>query len=312
MVRIALVLGLLLAVAGCSENVRGRGAAPGTPMSDLTDAEAETMDAGAMPSEEDAAAPQDSEPSGPALEDVLIYAHSADTLFAFSPDTLSVSPIGTFTLPDGSPAPSMLDLAVDRDGVVFTSSYDSLYEVDPETAIATKVGDFDIDGQRLYALSFLVPGEYHPTEETLVGATNEGKFFVINRENAQATLVGQYPQGWQSSGDIVSVEGLGTFATLKPANDNQSTFAGDVLARMLFAADGSTEAFILGPIRSVNEDFKQLFGLAYWGRALYGFGNKGELIEINPKNGAAQVMQTETGTEQFWGAGVTTVVPVIF
>ena len=242
--------------------------------------------------------------SGPRIDDVLIYAHSRDTLYTFSAYTNTVTEIGVFKLGDGSDAPFMLDVAVDSDGMVFSSSADSLYQVDPMTAVVTPLGDFGLGSERLFALSFLTPSESPDGTETLVGATNEGAYYSVDRTNANTTLLGTYPDGWSSSGDIVSVDGLGTYATLR-----RDDFTSDVLARIIFARDGSSTVVVLGPTRSATEDFTQLFGLGYWGRDLFGFTNSGQLLRIDRNTGAAEVVSTETGSMQFWGAGVTTIVP---
>ena len=68
---------------------------------------------------------------------------------------------------------------------------------------------------------------------------------------------------------------------------------------------------MLGAIRSSTEDFRSLYGLGYWGRDLFGFSNSGQLIRIDRLTGAGEVVSTSTGSSQFWGAGVTTVVPVL-
>lgn len=245
--------------------------------------------------------------AGPRIDDVLIYAHSRDTLYTFSAYTNTVTEIGVFRLADDTPTDFMLDLAVDSEGVVFTSSDDGiLYRIDPMTAIATEVGEFGLDPEQLFALSFLAPTESPDGTEMLVGATNEGAYYEVSRTDASTTLLGSYPDGWSSSGDIVSVDGLGTFATLR-----RSDFPGDVLARIIFARDGSSTVTVIGPTRSGSEDFRQLFGLGYWGRDLFGFTNSGQLLRIDRMTGAAEVVTTSTGTSQFWGAGVTTIVPVL-
>jgi hypothetical protein len=244
--------------------------------------------------------------AGAYVGDVLIYAHSRDTLFTFSPDTTTVTRIGTFTQSGGGVAPEMLDLAVDAEGVVLTCSQDSLFEVDPETATVTRIGDFDEAGEVFFALTFLAPGQYS-ADETLVGATNEGAYYVVDRTTARTTYLGSYPDGWQSSGDIVSIEGLGTFATAR-----RSDYAGDVLIQIIFASDGSSTAVFRGPVTDGSENFRQLFGLGYWGRELFGFSNAGELIRIDRDTGEGEIVTAATGTDEFWGAGVTTKAFVIF
>lgn len=248
---------------------------------------------------------------GPDLSSVLIFAHSRDTLFSFSPFTNTVDSIGVFTLPGGAPAPFMNDLAVNADNAIYTVATDRdatpdaevLYLVDPVTAVATRVGELTVeDGDTVFALTFLAPGELG-AGETLVGATNEGVVYRIDPATAAATRVGQYPDGWRSSGDLVSVRGLGTFATIR--RDGGTS---DSLALVRFEPSGIAFA-VRGETGST-----QLFGLGYWGSKLYGFSGTGQLVEIDRDFGTGTVIATPamTGTDRFWGAGVTTRVPVIF
>jgi len=300
--RLILLVALAVALVACSRRSSGGGGGGDTDASrpDAAFPDGSRLDGGGT----DAGPRTD---AGPLPEDVLIYAHSRDTLYTFSPDTLTVTEVGRFELPDGTQAPYMLDLAVDAEGSVYTSSDTSLYVVDPETAGVTEVGDFGLTDEQLFALSFLAEGELRAGETPLVGATNAGAYYEIDVDTAEATYLGSYPDGWLSSGDIVSVADLGTFATVK-----RDDFPSDVLVQILFAADGSSTVSVRGPIKSATEDFQQLFGLGYWGRKMYGFDNAGQLLEIDRDTGAAELVTADTGTEHFWGAGVTTRAPVLF
>jgi hypothetical protein len=240
-------------------------------------------------------------------EMTVVYAHSRDTLFSFSPQSQQVTEIGRFQFPDGSDAPFMLDLAVDSEGNVYTSSDAALFEVDPETAEVEMVGEFDLEGDQLFALSFLHEGAYRAGEETLIGAANSGTYHRIDPQSAQTDYLGQYPDGWKSSGDIVSVEELGTFATAR-----RDDYESDVLLEIDFGRDGSTRVEVKGAIEQGDEGFVDLFGLGFWGRKLYGFSNSGQLIAIDRGSGDGELLSTETGSDQYWGAGVTTQAPVLF
>lgn len=301
-----IAIALMAAIAGCptvGTSVDGDGEADGD-LDAVTDSErdedADESDGGRRDADFDVP---------PVLESVLIYAHSRDTLYAFSPYTNRVEEIGPFVLAGGGPAPYMLDLAINGEGEVYTSSDAALFRVDPETSHVMEVGEFGLGEEQLYALTFLPPGVYSPDRETLIGATNEGAYYSVDVSNAQPRYLGTYPDGWQSSGDIVSVAGLGTFATVKRV---ETPDAPDVLVQMTFGEDGSTEATVLGSVQEGDRAYTQIFGLGYWGRALYGFTNAGELVEIDRDSGSGRLVSDATGTDQFWGAGVTTVVPVVY
>ncbi len=303
---------VLAALAGCTTGNRidPDGGAQPTPDSGPDGGTTPVPDSGPVPD------------GGPRLDDVLIYAHSRDTLYTFSAYTNTVTEIGDFRTASGDDAPPVLDLAVDSAGVVFISTDDSrdseamLFRVDPLTAVVTPVGEIVLDdpNERLFALSFLAPSESPDGTEVLVGATNgvagEGAaVYAVDRTDASAEFLGFYPDGWFSSGDIVSVDGLGTYATLRSTD---ASFPGDVLARILFSASGATSVIVIGPVKSATEDFRQIFGLGYWGRNLFGFSNSGQLIRINRETGAGTVVSTATGADSFWGAGVTVDVPFLF
>ncbi|MBX7191252.1 MAG: hypothetical protein K1X94_04315 [Sandaracinaceae bacterium] len=243
--------------------------------------------------------------SGAPLEDTLIYAHSPNTLYSFSAMTNTVTEIGRFMDMDGTFADDMVDLAVDAAGNVVTSSRDALYSVNVETGVVTQIGAFDVAmGEQFYALTFLAPGELG-ANETLIGATNMGVYYEIDPTDASVRRLGSYPDGWLSSGDLVSVEGA-TYATIRHMDDTV-----DTLAQITFDAAGHSTIRVIGPIRGGGMDFTQIFGLGYWGRSVYGFSNSGQLIEIDRTTGAGHLATTMTGTDRFWGAGVTTRAPVL-
>jgi hypothetical protein len=243
--------------------------------------------------------------SGTPLEDTLIYAHSPDTLYSFSAMTNTVTEIGMFQEMDGTNAPDMVDLAVNAAGEVYTSSPMGLWSVDPMTARVTEIGTFDVAmGEQFYALTFLAPGELG-SRETLIGATNMGDYYEIDPTDASVRRLGSYPDGWLSSGDLVSVEGA-TYATIRRMDDMV-----DTLAQITFDDAGRSTIRVIGQIRGGGMDFRQIFGLGYWGRSVYGFSNSGQLIEIDRATGAGRLATTMTGTSRFWGAGVTTRAPVL-
>lgn len=255
--------------------------------------------------------PDASDDPDPDPGEVLVYSHSRDRLYSFSPETLAVTDVGAFSIVGGGEVENILDIALDRDGRMFAVARSSLYRVNETNAELTLVGVLDFgsgDPVDVNALGFIAKGEYRDNE-VLVGADNLGKLFEIDTETAEVTNRGFYPDGWLSSGDIVSIEGFGTYATVKRTGAKS-----DTLVKITFDAGGVKSVKVIGSIETADgsEKFLRLYGLGYWGDALYGFMADGRFISIDTTNAEASVVAAETGTMEFWGAGVTTRAPVIF
>ena len=254
---------------------------------------------------------------GVRLDDVLIYAHSEDTLYEFSPFTNTVTELGVFVLEDGS-APNMLDLAVDASGRIFTVGFEFIYVVDPETMetiVAMRYReDFDPVMDPLFALSFISADQSPTGAEILVGATNGGELFELDLVTDRLIPRGRYPDNWGSSGDITSVEGLGTFATVRQRDAMGRPIDGepDAIAEIVIPESGDASVTIIGTTQTAGgATFTALFGLGYWGRDLYGFSQDGELLRIDRETGITELVSDMTGASQFYGAGVTTKVPFL-
>lgn len=231
-------------------------------------------------------------------DDVLVWAHSADTLFSFEPRTDLVTTIGQFRTAEGDLAPQMTDLAVNREGELYTCSNDALFAVDPETARTTQITAFDVAADvRFYGLTFLPEGVLDPAAEALVGATSNGDYYRIDESTGEAELIGRFSDDYGLSGDIVSVEGAGTYATVK--RDDIDT---DVLVQL------DPETGQVDPV-GTGIGFTNLFGLAYFRQRLYGFSSRGELVWIDIDTGEGSIVTDRTGSDSFWGAGVTTIAP---
>jgi hypothetical protein len=251
------------------------------------------------------------------LDDVLIYAHSADTLYTFSPYTNTVETVGTFII-ESPEDPWMLDLAVDGTGRIFTVGYEDIYIVDPDTLEASVVmtyrSDRDQEMDPLFALSFIPPSQSPTGREMFIGATNAGELYEIDLVTDQLVSRGRYPDNWGSSGDITSVDGLGTFATVRQRDTDGQPIDGepDAVARITLSLTGDAQVQIIGTTETAGgQQFTALFGLGYWGSKLYGFTQDGELLEIDRDTGVCTIVSTTTGASEFFGAGVTTAVPFL-
>jgi hypothetical protein len=228
------------------------------------------------------------------LDMTIVYAHSDTTLYAVDPRTNAFSTVGMFAFPTDGHQHAMTDIAVDAAGNVVGVTGDALYAVNEHTAACTLLAA--LPGMHQFVgLTYLPVGVLDPANEVLVGGATDGTYWRIDATTGNATQLGQFQGGWGLSGDIVSVAGAATYATVR-----RSTSATDSLAII----DPRTGAVtILGDTR-----FSRIFGLGYWRSTLFGFTRTGQFIIINATNGSARMISMPA--MQFSGAGVTTVAPV--
>jgi hypothetical protein len=218
-----------------------------------------------------------------------VFAHSDQELYRVDPDTLDIERVGRFDWSDGWD--EMTDIAIDRDGRMLGISYDRVYSVDSDTAVTSYLADLDRD---FNGLSFL-PHPSQPDREILIGAAQDGSVYEIDPVTGASTPRGSYGDGMGSSGDIVSVDGFGTAATVTMG------FGGsDQLVRV--ASDSSAD-----PIGDTGVE--DLWGLGFWGNKVYGFAEDGSFVLLDVQTGGAEFI--ENAGVAWWGAGVTTQAEVI-
>jgi hypothetical protein len=161
--------------------------------------------------------------SAPPPENTFVFAHSSSELYKVDPDTLAVMLIGPFGWP--SAADQMTDIAIDKNGYMVGISFDKVYAVNVDTAACSFLADLD---RQFNGLSFVPAAEIDPTgDEVLVASALDGSFYEIDPGTGASSLIGNYGGGLTSSGDIVSVRGFGTVATVK-----QNGIGNDLLARV--------------------------------------------------------------------------------
>jgi hypothetical protein len=221
-----------------------------------------------------------------------VYAHSATTLYQVDPDDLTLTAVGDFGWPTGMETEEMTDIALDGDGKMVGVSFGNLYSVDKETAECTFLAPL---GSGFNGLSF-VEGADATAQTALVGATTLGEWYTLDPNTGAAVLIGTYGGGMSSSGDIVFVRDAGAFATV-----NHPDFETDVLVSV---SPDSGEATVIG-----ETGFQSIWGVGYWGGQIFGFTDNGEFILIDAATGLGTLV--ETVDTRFWGAGVTTVAPVV-
>lgn len=286
-----------LALAGCAEE----------PSRFVPNLDAGGLDAG--PDPVDAGGPTDRgtipiRETGGDLSTTVVYAHSETVLYEVNPRTNALRRVGTFTFPSGDRNNhSMNDLAVDADGIVVGNTQDALYRIDPDTARCTLIRTLP-DGN-FVGLTYLSSGSIAGVPgEVLVGGASDGTYWRIDPTTGRSTSLGRLrvrsgpgAGNYDLSGDIVSTA-AGTFATVR--RDNAASDAHDLLAQMN-PANG--ELTVIG-----NTGADRIFGLAYYRNTLYGFTRDGEFVRIDVRTGAGTVVSMPT--MQFYGAGVTTTVPI--
>ncbi len=230
--------------------------------------------------------------AAPPPENAFVFAHTATQLYRIDPETLDVTSIGDFQWPDG--ADSMTDIAIDRYGRMIGTSFSKVYEIDETDATCVKLADLASAG--FNGLSF-VPGLINPADEILIGADQSGDVYELDPQTGVSTLVGNYGNGYTSSGDLVSIEGAGTFATVNPAGGGD-----DLLARI--DPENGFAATIIGPT-----GYDSIWGLGYWRNQVFGFTANNEFLIIDVDTGAG-ALENDSAVA-WWGAGVTTLAPII-
>ncbi len=238
--------------------------------------------------------PDAQEPAGM----VVVYAHADDVLFAVDPASRSVRRIGSFAFPMDGNNHSMTDLAVDSEGRITGVTQDALYSIDPNNAACTLVRALPTTDRRVFVgLTWVPVGVLNPSAEVLLGGATDGTLWRIDPATGRTTMVGTLPNNMGISGDMVSIRGAATYATVRPRT---GTSTSDTLATLdLRSGVRMTNVGQVG--------FRSIYGLGYWRATLYGFTRAGELITISPTNGRGT--RVSMPAMEFSGAGVTTIAP---
>jgi hypothetical protein len=236
----------------------------------------------------------DGGPQGPAE----VFAHSFDTLYKLNPVTKVVTLVGLF---QGCQADvnAVIDLALDKDGNMFVTTFGGFYKVDKTTAVCTHIADGSTYPN---SLSFVPKGTLDPNAEALVGY--EGADYVrIDTTTGVITTVksGALTAGYFSSGDVVSVIGGGTYLTVQGG----TPYCNDCIVEV----DPSTGAMVkmIGPVGHAD-----VYGLAFWGGSAYGFDDTGHLFQIDLTNGTPTDIPIPGAPPNltWFGAGSTTSAPL--
>jgi hypothetical protein len=251
----------------------------------------------------DAASPDGAGSDGNDQMPSRVYAHSGTMLYRIDTMTMGAIPVGPFT---NLSTQSMTDIAVDKNERMVGVTLDKIFEIDEATGNSTFLADFT-GSDNLTSLSFVPANPAQPDgPEMLVAATDSGAVIRIDvtGQTATSTVIGDYGQhqGMDiiSSGDIVYVKDFGIVATVDVGNAN------DYLATINPTTWAAT---IIG----TGTGYDKIFGVAFWAGTIYGFvdggASAGSMVRIDRQTGAATLLQG--GAIRWYGAGVTTVAPLI-
>ncbi len=183
-------------------------------------------------------------------------------------------PEGTVNTIGRLPMP-LTDIALAPDGTLYGAVIGELHRVDYVAGTSTRVAT--VPG-RFVALDVAPDGRFY--------GASEGDVYLLDVTTGTATVVARLPLGFEASGDVAFVEGE------LLATANRAPFEDDMLVHV--PLDGSASELV-GTIGR-----RCVWGLAPFGRLLYGLTCSGELLSIDPTTGAGTVLATP-GSE-FYGA----------
>jgi hypothetical protein len=215
-----------------------------------------------------------------------VFAQSGGTLFRIDATTKALSKVGDFSCND-----SVIDIAIDKQGNLFGTTFSSLVKIDKTNAKCTIIKD----GNYPNSLSFVPQGTVYPDREALVGYVGADYVAIDPVTGDVITNPGILKGGYASSGDVVSVIGGGTYLTV----------TGNGCDDCIVRVDPATGAMVenLGPV-----GYSNVFGLAFWGGEVYGFNDEGELFVYDLKTNQAKAVPIPNAPSgvSFYGAGSTT------
>lgn len=270
---------------------------------------------------------------GPSSGATILYAHTNTELFQLDPQNITkpMTSIGTFDcIGKGGAASSMTDIAVSKDGALFGVSSSGAYPLQIQGTTVHCAATWPLPGTNtnFYGLT-MAPENTVAAQETLIAANDLGELYRIDANTGATTQVGTMGadaggKRWALSGDIVFLANGGNpiaFATVRICSgtncDSTDTLI-ELDVSKVVPGSGSALKAIRGSVvkgawctnASSPSSFGSMFGIAAYSDKVYGFSNKGDLVEIHNDDGSGCLVKNYPGTS-FKGAGVTTSAPVI-
>ncbi len=263
--------------------------------------------------EEDPPLPDGAPPPG------AVYGHTDTELFLFEPIGKTLTKQGAFACLDTGDR--MLDIALDRDGVMFGTSDKGLLRINPTNGSCQYVKKETVASRYPNSLSFVPKDTVDNTQEALVGYqfdVTEGSpatiYVQINTSTGAITRRGELNDPaaavkYKASGDLIALirNGNRAFLTVKRIEVPDGGFNNDYLAEV-DPKNGRLKS-IVGEITVGTTKKTDLWGFSFWAGTGYGFAGNGELLEIDMTTGKSTVIENDAGVTSWFGAGVKTFAP---
>jgi len=241
----------------------------------------------------DYADPWPDDPSRPGIAMAsTVYAHSATRLFRFGVKSYTMEEVGPFKWPADADSRQMTDLAIDRYGVMWAISFEDVFVCHPVTVQCWRLAGLPTQFNGLT----LVPGSMIGAErDALIGVANDGGWWRLDLvgSNIQMVYLGRHGGTYTSSGDAFSMEGVGTFASVK-----RSGSSWDIIAEV----DPNT-GLVLREVMTLT-GYRAIYGLAGWVGMVFAFDETGMVLIVDLHTGT--VVHSFNGGHAWWGAGVRT------
>lgn len=243
-----------------------------------------------------------------------VYAHTKDTLYLFDSASKKATSIGKLSCL--SSTDSIIDIAIDRTGAMFGTTYEAFISIDPISASCSIIAS---GTSYPNSLSFVPAGTVDAAKEALVGyaynasLTYADRYVRIDTATGAITELGNLnapgaPTNYGVSGDLISLIQASNKAYVT-VNAILADGGPDDTMDYLAEVNPATGRLVnvLGPAGAAK-----LYGLGYWAGTGYGFGFDGRVVALDMTNGSSTVVTTLTvdgGTGAWYGAGVTTQAP---
>jgi streptogramin lyase len=266
---------LAAALAGCSPDERETG-------DDAPDAALAEPDASLFVD----AAPLDD--GGPPATVFTVYIHTKDKLYTLDPATLSPVLVGAFAAPGSD---QITDLAVAPDGTIYVISQTKLYTADPTDGHVTLRSALNGTAQDNVGLTTLPDGALLATDE-------DGGVRRIDPATGNVTEIGAFGGGLATAGDLVATAD-GTMYAISDKGPEGDENTNNWLITVDTANGKGTKVGQIG--------FGRVFGAGFVDGKVLAFTASGQIVEIDPVTGEG-TLKKSTALE-FWGAGVSSLVP---